>query len=76
MSEDKNKQNEAGCDICRQGVYGFGKQPIEIAVRPDGPTFLRRCEICGTYWNYTIHHAYPISLAEAREIYPFAFSAV
>ncbi len=65
-----NNTNSLGCDVCRQGVYGFGTQPVRIAVYPDGPTFLHRCEVCGTYWEYTISHAYPISEEQAHSDYP------
>lgn len=76
MLNNQEKISIAGCHACQQGIYGVGQQPVKIAVRPDGPTFLYRCEICGTYWNYTINHAYPISLTQAQETYPFAFETI
>lgn len=67
--------NEAhGCEECRRGVYGKGTQPVRIAVHEDGPTFLYHCEVCGTYWDYTLRAAVPISEERARERYPDAFA--
>lgn len=63
-----------GCDVCRQSVYSGSAGLVKVAVRPDGPTFLYQCQVCGTYWNYTINHAYPLTRAKAQEIYPLAFN--
>src|SRR5687767_8456112 len=41
---------DAGCDACRMGVYsGSWPPPARIAARADGPAFLHRCDVCGTY---------------------------
>jgi hypothetical protein len=65
-----------GCDLCERGAYaGTWPPPARIAVIENGPTFLHKCELCGTYWEFTISHAYPITEIEARTRYPDAFLA-
>jgi hypothetical protein len=64
----------AGCDVCRQGAYrGSLTEPRRIAADPDGPIFLHRCEACGTYWEYDLRAARPISDEEAAKTFPQAF---
>jgi hypothetical protein len=67
---------QQGCDACRQSALrGGGSSLVRVAVREDGPSFLHRCELCGTFWDLTIRFANPISEDEARRIYPFAFES-
>jgi uncharacterized Zn finger protein len=61
-----------GCDECRRGAYsGTWPPPKQIATREDGPSFLHRCEKCGTFWDFTIRFANPITEAEAKRLYNF-----
>lgn len=64
-----------GCEECRRGAYGASWPPPQrIAVREDGPTFLHRCEKCGTYWDFDLRFANPITEAEAKKRYPSLFA--
>lgn len=63
----------AGCAVCQQDAYGAKKHLKEVAVFPDGPTFLRRCDVCGTYWHETLRFIVPVSPERAAELYPSAF---
>jgi len=70
-----NTTEAVGCSECKRRVYsGTWPPPGRIAVHPDGPTFLHRCEICQTYWHFTNRLAMPISDNRARELYPSAFA--
>lgn len=65
---------QAGCDVCRQGAYrGSLTEPRRIASAADGPVFLHRCETCGTYWEYDLRAARPVTAAEAAQTFPQAF---
>jgi len=66
----------SGCERCREGAYGgTWPPPARIAVNPEGPAFLHRCEICGTYWDFDLRFADPITEMQARNLYPAAFPA-
>lgn len=68
---------QSACDAWQKGAYsGTWPPPARIAVHSDGPTFLHRCEICGTYWHFTLRFANPIAEDKARELYPSAFDHV
>jgi hypothetical protein len=43
-----------------------------VAVRPDGPSFLRRCTACGAVWDENLRYAKLVSRSEALAIYPDA----
>ncbi|HYN85848.1 MAG TPA: hypothetical protein VER32_11370 [Pyrinomonadaceae bacterium] len=62
-----------GCAVCSQDAYGAKKHLKEVAVHPDGPTFLRRCDACGTYWHETLRFIVPVTGERAAELYPSAF---
>jgi hypothetical protein len=68
------KELPTGCDACRKGAYsGSWPPPQRIAVREDGPTFLHRCELCGTYWDFDLRFANPVTEEKAKTIYPDYF---
>jgi hypothetical protein len=63
------------CNVCSQGANaGTWPPPERIAVYPNGPTFLHRCHICGTYWDFDLRSAAPITAEEAESLYPDYFS--
>jgi hypothetical protein len=63
-----------GCEECRQRVYsGTWPPPERIGVSEDGPAFLHLCKVCGTYWQFDLRMAYPISEDLAREAFPDVF---
>jgi len=65
----------AGCMQCIIGANsGTWPPPARIAQSKDGWSFLHLCEICGTYWEFNLREAHPISEAEARAAYPDAFN--
>lgn len=62
-----------GCPSCRQGVLESGEQPRRIGVWALGPEFLHHCDVCGTYWRFTLRAAYVIDEAVARRDFPDVF---
>src|SRR5215471_11155622 len=65
-----------GCEGSRRGAYSGKWPPAErIGVHPDGPTFLQRCSVCGSYWELALRTARPITEKEARELYPGEFES-
>lgn len=62
-----------GCEVCKVVAYSDVSQLTQIAVHPDGPTFLRRCNVCGTYWHETLRVIIPITTEQAMDLYPVAF---
>lgn len=75
MKKDNNPKT--GCNACRQAVYSTSELGLElVAVHSDGPTFLRRCLLCQTFWDFRLRVAVPISEAEARDLYPQAFQTI
>jgi hypothetical protein len=64
----------AGCEVCRMGAYkGSLTEPRRIAADPDGPIFLHRCDACGSFWEYDLRSARPVSDEEAAATFPQAF---
>lgn len=71
---DREATGEAGCEICRKAALSGANDDLpQVAVYPDGPTFLRRCRACGTYWHETLRYVAPITTERAVELYPSAF---
>ena len=59
------------CDLCRK--YEFAPPHarfIRIAVWPDGPNFLYRCQLCGALWVETLRSSNLVSAQRARELFP------
>jgi putative transposase len=44
---------------------GTWPPPERVATHADGPTFLHRCEHCGTFWHFTLRAAVPRGLRSA-----------
>jgi len=66
-----------GCEACKKGAYGASWPPPQrIAEDPDYPSFLHRCELCGTYWDFELRFANPITEDKARERFPFVFKQI
>lgn len=64
---------DGGCELCRNGALtGLWPPPDRIATNPNGPTFLHKCCYCGTYWDFTLRYAKPISIELAKVMYPEA----
>jgi uncharacterized Zn finger protein len=60
------------CDACRVGYHAPFDRFHQVAVHEQGPTFLRRCQRCGTLWHETLHDARIVSAEEAKGLYPHA----
>lgn len=60
------------CEACRIGFHAPFDRFRQVAVREDGPTFLKRCDRCGTLWNETLHDARIVDVQEAQHLYPGA----
>lgn len=74
MNTSHDHNDPLGCEVCKKRIYGTGSLPNQVAVHPDGPTFLYRCEVCGTYWHVTLRYATPVTQEKAAELYPSTFS--
>ena len=57
---------EAGCDVCRAGVYTAGPEPHFVAATAGNALFYR-CAVCGTWWGSDARTMHPISRQEAQE---------
>lgn len=62
--------SEAMCDFCKDGYHAPFERFEKMAVTPDGPAFLMRCNICGTLWYETLHSARRVERSEALKMYP------
>jgi hypothetical protein len=74
MNTLHNDNDSLGCEVCKRMIYGTGSLPNQVAVHPDGPTFLYCCDVCSTYWHVTLRYSTPVSEEKAAELYPSAFS--
>ena len=64
-----------GCAQCRAGAgTASWPPPQRIAVNADGPSFLHRCDVCGTFWQFDQRFVGPISEEKARRSYPAHFA--
>ena len=64
-----------GCAQCRAGAATASWPPPQrIAVNGDGPAFLHRCGVCGTFWQFDSRFVGPISEEKARRAYPAHFA--
>jgi hypothetical protein len=61
-----------GCARCMSPAGWADGSLEQLAVHPDGPTFLRRCVHCGTLWDETLRAMTPISAEAALVHYPSA----
>jgi hypothetical protein len=70
----RNDEHVLGCEACKMGAYGgTWPPPDRLSASAVGPTFLHRCALCGTYWEFDLRFANPISEVSARSGYPAAF---
>ncbi len=64
-----------GCPYCQAGAQNASwPPPRRVAVNGDGPTYLHLCSICGTFWQFDLRFAKPISVEKARQFYPAHFA--
>ncbi len=65
---------DRGCEVCGADAPADKKWVAlaTVAVRPDGPTFLKRCGSCRTLWHETLHDMRPIDREQAKALYPDA----
>lgn len=62
------------CAECEAGAYaGNWPPPERVAVHPDGPSFLHRCDRCGTFWDFDLRKAVLLTEQEAQALYPGFF---
>lgn len=57
---------------CLAGYHAPFEHFHGVAVHEVGPTFLKRCERCGTLWHETLHDARIVGVEEAKQFYPDA----
>jgi len=72
-SSKKTSGDQQGCSDCRCRGLAVGTFPRCLAGDRSGYR-LFRCDVCGAYWEDTIHHPHVITGQEARRVYPQAFS--
>ena len=58
------------CVDCQKGYFDLLDRFERLAAREDGPSFLRRCRVCGALWNETLRFAEPITPSEALRLFP------
>lgn len=64
-----------GCTQCQAGAQDASwPPPHRVAVNGDGPTYLHSCLVCGTFWQFDLRFAKPISVEKARQLYPAHFA--
>ncbi len=56
------------------GLRGAWPPPRRIAVNGDGPVYLHRCDLCGTFWQFDMRFANPIPEEMARRAFPAHFT--
>ncbi|WP_166039590.1 hypothetical protein [Sphingosinicella sp. YJ22] len=57
------------CNACQVGYHAPFERFQQVAVHEHGPTFLKRCERCGTLWHETLRDARIVSVEEAKHLY-------
>jgi hypothetical protein len=68
-------EDVTGCTHCRAGAQNASWPPPQrVAVTGDGPTYLHLCRLCGTFWQFDLRLAKPISVEKARQLYPAHFA--
>lgn len=60
------------CDFCETGYHAPFNRFELMSTFSDGPTFLRRCNLCGALWHETLQSARKVTNAEALVLYPTA----
>ena len=58
------------CADCQIGYHAPFERFRRLAVIPDGPVFLNRCDACGSLWRETLRDARQLTSAEAAMIFP------
>ncbi|GAB3366915.1 hypothetical protein GCM10027431_09640 [Lysobacter rhizosphaerae] len=58
------------CLDCQVGYHAPFERFEQLAVIAAGPVFLRRCNLCGSLWQETLHDARRVTSAEAAMIFP------
>ena len=58
------------CSDCQTGYHSPFERFRRLAVISNGPVFLKRCDVCGSLWQETLHDARRITPAEAAVIFP------
>jgi uncharacterized Zn finger protein len=58
------------CEYCQIGYHMPFERFERIAVREDGPSFLQKCQNCGTLWDEQLHGAGIIAVQQAAARYP------
>jgi hypothetical protein len=58
------------CAFCEVGYHAPFDRFELVSTFPDGPTFLRKCNLCGTLWHETLHSVRKITSVEAKYLYP------
>jgi hypothetical protein len=63
---------DGGCEVCRADAPADKKWQAlaTVAVRSDGPTFLKRCGSCGPLWHETLHDMRAVNREQAEALYP------
>ena len=59
-----------GCERCTSARKWIDGTLKELAVFPDGPTFLKRCTACGALWHENLRGTSVVSVDEAKKLYP------
>lgn len=58
------------CENCRNAALRGMALPLRKVGEADGPTFIYRCDSCGTFWEENLREAHPISQKEAEALCP------
>jgi hypothetical protein len=53
------------CPDCQIGYHAPFERFRRVAVIPQGPVFLNRCDVCGSLWQETLRDARRLTQAEA-----------
>ena len=66
---------DRGCPACRQGVLsGRADVPERVATSLGAHAHLRRCQMCGSWWEENEREAHVIDEREARAMFPAYFT--
>jgi hypothetical protein len=58
------------CSHCVVGYFPPFQRFERVAVIPDGPEFLTRCNVCGALWSVELHVAQRVTPQEAQHRFP------
>ena len=69
MADLTKMRSAAACRDCQVGYHAPFDRFEQLALIPDGPTFLKRCNVCGSLWQESLQDARLLTPPEAATLF-------